>query len=196
MSTKRLRDARRAKKRKQKLRNTLIWVGVAVIVVALGGYIVYSSTRGATGEAVEELPGRHVATGSDPGPYSSDPPTSGPHYGQPMSAGFYEDGDPETQYAYPEGYLLHSSEHGYVIFWYNCDVLESEQACTELKDDIRSVMGLALGVKLIAFPWHSLDVPVVMTSWGYMQRFEEFDKGLARTFIETNRNRAPEPNAP
>jgi len=196
MSTKRLREARQAKKRKQKIRNTLIWVGIAAVVLGLGSYIVYNATRGASGEAVKVLPGSHVATGEDPGPFSSDPPTSGPHYSQPMPAGFYEDGDPETQYAYPEGYLLHSLEHGYVIFWFNCDLLESEQACKDLKDDIRSVMGQALGVKLIAFPWHSLDVPVVMTSWGYMQRFEEFDKRIARTFIETNRNRAPEPNAP
>jgi hypothetical protein len=50
--------------------------------------------------------------------------------------------------------------------------------------------------KLIAFPWPSQDVPVAMTSWGRLQRFESFDPQLATAFIEANRNKAPEPNAP
>jgi hypothetical protein len=52
------------------------------------------------------------------------------------------------------------------------------------------------GFKLIAFPWKSLEVPVAMTSWGRLQRFETFDPSQARAFIKANRNRAPEPNAP
>jgi hypothetical protein len=50
--------------------------------------------------------------------------------------------------------------------------------------------------KVIAFPREALDVPVVMTSWGRMQTFEGFDPDQARTFVERNRNKAPEPNAP
>jgi hypothetical protein len=52
------------------------------------------------------------------------------------------------------------------------------------------------GIKLIAFPWPSLDVPVAMTSWGRLQRFESFDPQIATAFVEANRNKAPEPNAP
>jgi hypothetical protein len=50
--------------------------------------------------------------------------------------------------------------------------------------------------KLIAFPWPSLDVPVVMTSWGRLQRFDSFDPQLAAAFVQANRNKSPEPNAP
>jgi len=37
---------------------------------------------------------------------------------------------------------------------------------------------------------------VAMTSWGQLQEFEVFDEDLAATFVDRNRNRAPEPNAP
>lgn len=46
------------------------------------------------------------------------------------------------------------------------------------------------------YPWKSLEVPLAMTSWGRLQRFETFDAAQASAFIKANRNRAPEPNAP
>ena len=60
----------------------------------------------------------------------------------------------------------------------------------------RAVTDQYNGIKLIAFPWQSIDTPVVMTSWGHLQRFERFNASRASDFIERNRNRAPEPNAP
>jgi hypothetical protein len=50
--------------------------------------------------------------------------------------------------------------------------------------------------KVIAFPWPSIDVPVVLTSWGRMVRMEAFDPAQARDFVQRNRNKAPEPEAP
>ena len=96
---------------------------------------------------------------------------------------------------YPEGYLVHNLEHGYVIFWYNCDLLD-DNSCSVLKTQIQSVITAFNDIKLIAFPWESLDVPVAMTSWGQLQEFEVFNEDLAETFVDRNRNRAPEPNAP
>ncbi len=137
----------------------------------------------------------HIQDGQDPGPYNSDPPTSGPHYASDLRAGFYDESDLASLPENPEGYLVHNLEHGYVIFWYNCEVV-SEQECSDLKSQIRSVMDDFNEVKVIAFPWESIQEPVVMTSWGQMQRFDKFDQQMAKTFIERNRNRAPEPNAP
>ena len=82
-----------------------------------------------------------------------------------------------------------------MIFWYNCDRLD-EAGCSDLKSQIRSVMDDLGGVKLIAYPWNSIDVPVALTSWGRIQRFEIFDMDLAKAFYRANLNRAPEPNAP
>ncbi len=61
---------------------------------------------------------------------------------------------------------------------------------------IRQRPSLADNFKVIAYPWTSTDVPLVMTSWGFMLRFPTFDSNLAATFIQQHRNRSPEPNAP
>lgn len=198
MSNKKLREARRAKQQKRKLKSRLIWNAIIVVALALAAFVIYDSARPSEGEAIPimENGGAHVREGEDPGPFNSDPPTSGRHYSQPLDPGFYEVGDEETLLEYPEGYLLHNLEHGYVIFWYNCEALERAEDCDELKDQIKSVMDRFLSVKLIAFPWMSLEQPVVMTTWGQMLRFDKFDEGMAREFVQANRNRAPEPNAP
>jgi hypothetical protein len=117
------------------------------------------------------------------------------HYDAPLDAGFYQESDLATLPAYPEGHLVHDLEHGYVIFWYNCAVLD-ETGCTQLKEDIQKVMSDNGGTKLIAFPWKTIDVPLVMTSWGKLQRFDTFNAAQASAFVKANRNHAPEPNAP
>ena len=133
----------------------------------------------------------HIDVDSDPGQYNSDPPTSGPHYPEEAEAGFFD----KNIYKFPAGYLIHNLEHGYVIFWYNCDLLD-EAGCAELKSQIRAVMDDLGGMKMIAYPWPSIDVPLVMTSWGQLQKFEAFDAEAAKAFYRANLNRAPEPNAP
>ncbi|GMV65657.1 MAG: hypothetical protein AMXMBFR75_14550 [Candidatus Hinthialibacteria bacterium] len=156
------------------------------------GVMVWQGIKPAAGEAVAIMKSDpHLPTDSDPGQYNSDPPTSGLHYATEAQAGFYE----ENIYTYPAAYLVHNLEHGYVIIWYNCDLL-NETGCAELKSQIRTVINDLGGVKLIAYPWNSIDVPVALTSWGRIQRFEIFDMDLAKAFYRANLNRAPEPNAP
>lgn len=133
----------------------------------------------------------HIPTDSDPGEYNSNPPTSGPHYAGELDAGFYE----SNQHQYPAGYLVHNLEHGYIIFWYDCTKLD-EGACTDLKIKLKSAVDEFKNIKVIAYPWHSLDVPVVMTSWGRMQKMASFDPAQARAFYNANLNHSPEPDAP
>lgn len=197
MSVQNLREARRAKKQRRKLISTLIWGGVGVAFILLFGYLIWGEVRPPVGESVPimENAAAHVPEGEDPGPFNSDPPTSGPHYAQQYDAGFYDEFTPEAQASYPEGYLGHNLEHGYVIYWYNCDLLSADE-CDYLKDQIKASMSDNGGTKLIAFPRASINVPLVMTTWGQMQRFEVFDEDLASRFVRVNRNQAPEPNAP
>lgn len=174
----------------------MMWGGVLITVIGVLGYALWVAFRPAYGETIPVMTEvDHVTEGVDPGPYNSDPPTSGPHYADEFDAGFYDETEVADLPDYPQGYLVHNLEHGYVIFWYNCNLLD-EQGCKRLKDQIKTVMDQSGGTKLIAFPWDSLDVPVVMTSWGRMQRFETFNEDQANSFVERNRNRAPEPNAP
>jgi hypothetical protein len=123
--------------------------------------------------------------------YNSNPPSSGRHYPEDLVEGFYE----VNEHIYPEGYLVHNLEHGYVIFWYNCDLLD-EDGCQELKTEIKTAMDGVNNFKVIAFPRDSINVPVVLTSWGRLQQFDRFSPEEAQAFVERNRNQAPEPNAP
>ena len=190
------RTAQREKRKQRKRNSMLIWGSVAVVALAVLGYALWVAFRPSSGESIPIMASsNHVDEGEDPGPYNSDPPTSGPHYANEFNSGFYDEEDAANMADYPEGYLVHNLEHGYVIFWYNCNLLD-EQNCSELKIQIKSVMDEFNGVKLIAFPRESLDVPVVMTSWGQLQQFEVFNENQAASFVESNRNRAPEPNAP
>jgi len=192
MSSKTKREQMRERNRKQKMTVNLIRGGIGAAVIAILGFILWQGFRPAMGQSISVmLSSPHITTDTDPGQYNSDPPTSGLHYAEEASAGFYDD----NIYTFPAGYLVHNLEHGYVIFWYNCDPLD-ETACTDLKTQIRSVMDELGGTKLIAYPWPSLDVPLVVTSWGRLQRFETFDSEQAKAFYRANLNKAPEPDAP
>jgi len=192
------RQQKRERQRKQKIRSTLAWSAVGLVVLGFIGFYIFKSANRPTpiGEQVD-VPANyvnHVEEGTDPGPFPSDPPAGGRHYANELDAGFYDETSPQAQVTYPAGYLGHNLEHGYVIFWYNCETL-SESECSTLKTEIQSVMDDFGGIKLIAFPWPSLDVPVAMTSWGRLYRFDSFDPKTAAAFIEANRNQSPEPNA-
>jgi hypothetical protein len=186
----------REKRRRRKTITRIIWGAVAIILIAVIGYFVWNALKPAAGQTVPIMADMgHVEEGQDPGPYNTDPPTSGRHYANELEAGFYEEADRDSISGFPEGYLVHNLEHGYVIFWYNCDLV-TDGECTELKSQIRSVLDRENNFKVIAFPWDSLKVPVVLTSWGQMQEFETFNPELAQSFVRQNRNQAPEPLAP
>lgn len=185
------REQRRAQQRRQQVRSKLIWGVLGAGVLALIGLFIWQGARPRTGEEIPIMTSTHIAVDSDPGEYNSNPPTSGPHYPDEAQAGFYD----TNSYQYPAGYLVHNLEHGYIIFWYNCSLLD-ETACTDLKSQIKSVMDGVNNVKVIAYPWDSLDVPVVLTSWGRLQKMETFNTAQARAFYKSNLNRSPEPGAP
>src|SRR3989304_5939314 len=192
MNSKTKRQQRRERDKRQKLISTLIWGGIGAAVIAVLGFIVWQGIRPVAGQSTPVMiSSPHLPIDTDPGQYNSDPPTSGLHYADELDAGFYE----TNNYQYPAGYLVHNLEHGYVLFWYNYDLLD-EAACTDLKSKINSVMDELGGTKLIAYPWPSLDVPLVMTSWGRLEKFESFDADKAKAFYRANLNKAPEPDAP
>lgn len=181
----------REKNQRQKLVSRLTWGGIGIAVLAMIGFLVLQQTKPPAGNAVPIMGSSHIKTDSDPGEYNSDPPTSGPHYSEEANAGFYN----TNNFTFPAGYLVHNLEHGYIIFWYNCDLLD-ETSCTELKSQIKAAMDDLGGFKMIAYPWPSLDVPFAMTSWGRIQKLDSFNAEQAAAFYRANLNKAPEPNAP
>lgn len=196
MKTSTKRDKNRMRQQRQKWKNYALIGGAVLLVLGVLGIFIWQGARPAIGEVVS-IPadyGTHVDVGR-PLTFPSDPPAGGRHYAQTFDAGFYDENNLPNLPGDPAGYMVHNLEHGYVIFWYNCENLE-EKPCAELKTNIKEVMDARNNLKLIAFPWTSIDAPLVMTSWGRLQRFEQFDARLAKAFIDGNLNRAPEPNAP
>jgi hypothetical protein len=195
MKTKSKREQNRIQQRRQKWVNLSIGGGIALIIVGILGYMAWLGAKPESGQVVA-IPAdyqTHVEIGT-PLTYPSDPPAGGRHYGQEFDKGFFDEASLPSRPGDLDGYLVHNLEHGYVIFWYNCAKLD-ETACINLKSQIKTVMDAKNNFKLIAVPRKSIDAPLVMTSWGRLQRFEQFDAGLARAFIENNLNHAPEPNA-
>jgi hypothetical protein len=60
--------------------------------------------------------------------YSTNPPSGGQHYGVWAAFQAYD-------FALPAGYLVHSLEHGAVVFWYNCP-----EGCADEVAEVRALI--------------------------------------------------------
>jgi hypothetical protein len=189
------REAQRQKQARQKV---FLFTGIGLTLIAVVAVILLLTNRpadagGLLGEEVAISSSAHVSVDTLPGPYNSNPPAGGTHFPTDFSAKFYQESELATLPKYPQGYLVHSLEHGYVIFWYNCAVPNTD--CAALKQTIQAVMDATGGTKLIAFPWSDMNVPLAMTSWGRILKFTTPDPDLMKRFVERNRYQAPEPDA-
>jgi hypothetical protein len=183
---------------KQRMRKRIIVYGglslasIAIITVIV--LLVSKSPGGPIGDEVGNLSRDHISSNVVPGPYTTDPPAGGAHYSSDFPAKFYQEADLVSLPKNPEGYLVHSLEHGYVIFWYNCQIPNTD--CSALKQTIQKVMDETGSTKLIAFPWTSMDTSLAITSWGRILKFLKPDPVQMKQFVERNRGQAPEPDAP
>src|SRR4051794_17713133 len=100
--------------------------------------------------------------------YSSNPPTSGPHY--QTWANFQE-----LTHQVDDGYLVHSLEHGAVLLLYKCE----GAACDAIVPALRAVRASvpddplcdpAIRTRVIIAPRSANDVPVAAAAWGWTYR--------------------------
>ena len=196
--TRAARSARRSDWAQQEERRRRIWILVAVLgavaFVAMMGYLIWQQARPAPqpGQDVVIQGRNHIAEGVPHDPYSSEPPSSGPHYATPAQAGFYDQAPADEN-------LVHSLEHGYVIIWYNCEKFTTG-TCDDLKAQVKDVMGSA-GVsaitgtiKLIAVPRPSQKTVVALSAWGRIDVLQSYNRQEIADFIRAFRDtRAPEP---
>jgi hypothetical protein len=137
-------------------------------------------------------PAVHVPEGT-PITYSTNPPSSGPHY--PIWANFVEYDKP-----IPDGYLVHSMEHGAVLLLYDCD----PTACTPppgVVEALRAVRDAvatdplcdpSLRVRVIIAPRPANDVPIAAAAWGAIYRADCVDAPSLSQFIADHYAKAPE----
>ncbi|HCE30974.1 hypothetical protein A2778_05520 [Candidatus Daviesbacteria bacterium RIFCSPHIGHO2_01_FULL_40_24] len=186
---------------------TKIIIGVVIAtVIILGGGIWFLNIQGAKdqaklnqpliGEAIASQGANHVPE-STKEEYSTNPPTSGPHYANSQPAGIYDK-------PIPDGNLIHSMEHGAVILWYKPSSGTDNQVTEGTEsaktnglseqdiDRLKQIFGSVSVSKKIMIPRDSLDVPIALTSWGRLLKLQTIDEDRIKTFMETNEDRGPE----
>jgi hypothetical protein len=199
MKTKYRQARRSAQKKERNQRNFLLYGGSGLVIIVVVIVVLLLVNRppspgGLMGEEIAISSATHISNDAVPGPYNSNPPAGGPHYETTLPTRFYQESDLAGLAKNPQGHLVHNLEHGYVIFWYNCQAVNTD--CAALKQTIQTVMNETGGTKLIAFPWSDMNVPLTMTSWGRLLRFATPDAAVMKQFVERNRYQSPEPDGP
>lgn len=161
-------------------------MGAIALVVIVTGFLLLrqplgfaQSDRPLLGDIVESGAAGHVEDGALGAPPTL-PPAGGPHYTTPARTGVLES-------PVDDGYLVHALEHGIVWLAYSPDLLDAQQLET-LK-----ALAAEYSRDVILSPRPANDVALYAVSWGRRVQVTPSDVDLLRTFIETNRNRSPEP---
>lgn len=184
-------------------RKTLtIGAAAFLILAAFLTWLFIASSKPLPGQKIADLGRGHVPIGTKVD-YNSNPPTSGPHYGDWVRAGIYS--DPKD-----DGNLVHSLEHGYIIMSYKCDQgnkvnkgMEASASgeasssgnlkdCQERKNQLEQIYNKKGQRKLIVVPRSNLDTFFALTAWNYLDKFNEFDERRVTKFIDAHRDHGPE----
>lgn len=191
------REAQRRAAAQRRRQRTLIWSGVgAVIAVGVFALLAWSGGLGqqaATvmgrkieappGERVREVGNPHIPVGTKGTGYSSNPPTSGEHYGSEAKWDVY------TQ-PVPDELVIHNLEHGGIWISYK------DPNDTELAAKLAQV-ARRYSTKVIVTPRPQNDAPLAVAAWGRLLKLQTFDEQKIVAFINAYRGKVgPEPNAP
>jgi uncharacterized protein DUF3105 len=122
--------------------------------------------------------------------YSTNPPSGGDHYAIWAAYQSYD-------FALPAGYLVHSLEHGAVVFWYNCpdgcpdEVAQVEEFIAALpQDPLCASAGVPRRAVLVPSP--ELGSRWAASAWGFALTADCFDAQAFGAFYEEHYGRGPE----
>ena len=165
----------------------LPWIAGAIVAVAViaGLVLLVQSNTASASTPGERMPvqGRdHIAVGASHPPYSSDPPTSGPHYDQPAPAGFYDKPLPDEE-------LIHNLEHGHIWIAYDCSKLTD---CEGVKQQLRQLVASYKQWKIVVTPRQNKDAAIALAAWGWLQKLNSYDEPSIRRFVDAWRDKGPE----
>lgn len=166
-------------------------IGVATLLILIGAIWMLTAqdakqqaknSKPFVGEKIADMGSQHVPRDQSHAEYNSNPPTSGPHWGDGVAGPGIKD------QPVPDELLLHSMEHGGAILWYKDDLAQTDV------DRLKNVFNDASGKKIM-LARKNLDVPVALTVWNYQLKLAAIDEAKIKEFIETNNDRAPEKEA-
>lgn len=126
-----------------------------------------------------DAPGYSGPLGNPP-EYTVNPPSGGDHLSRAAGPGVYAGLN-----IVPDGNLMHSLEHGYVILWYRPDAPTAE--VTLVRDVAQEYRRDVLVVERPDMP-----TPIAATAWERRLLCERADAEVLGDFVERTRNKAPE----
>jgi hypothetical protein len=158
---------------------------ILILAVAAAGYGVYfllqsTAPKGKDfSRAIPLMEAVHVTVGSQLPEYTSNPPTSGPHYGKTARSGFRNE-------VISDQNIIHNLEHGDVWIAYHPRIGDAVQE--ELKQ-----FGAA---KVIITPREANETDIALAAWGRLDAFN-IENGVLPVerigdFIKRYANKGPE----
>jgi Protein of unknown function (DUF3105) len=158
---------------------------VVVLVLALGG----GGSQLGIGTHQTDDGHAHIQEGTQGGPYSSIPATSGPHWSSataPGPWGVYNTAQPQER-------LLHNLEHGGIVIWYQTSKTTAADL-TALTTFVQQQVTTEQ-FKVILAPWSGADFghPIAATAWDWLLYLDSADTDALRTFIGAHYEQSPEP---
>lgn len=165
----------------QRVRN----YGITLLAVVIIGYGIYLFALNAApkGEdmsrAIPPLEATHIATDSPLAEYNSNPPTSGPHYGQTARSGFRDEPVSDQN-------IIHNLEHGDVWIAYHPRISET------IKEGLKQFAA----AKVIITPREDNETDIALAAWGRLDTFNVeggvLPEQRIKDFITRYSNKGPE----
>src|SRR4051794_20438323 len=173
-------------------RNLIIGAVVGVVVLMLAAGLALSRSGGGSVAGQQQFPNLvppptspHIAEVTSPhGPYNSNPPTSGWHYG-----GGTAPWGVQTQ-PLPDELSVHNLEHGGVIIHYRQGL--DQATVDQLTSLTRELQQQSPCIVLLPRPADKLDTPIAVTAWTWLMKLNSFDAAAIGTFFRKHVDQGPE----
>lgn len=162
------------------MKKLFFWIAILVVIGGILYGLYYNAKRESEEDYGEffELQGRdHIEVGATHDPYNSNPPSSGPHYGQPAQTGIYDK-------AFPDEQLVHNLEHSHVWIAY-----QPASASAEMIDRLAEI-AKTYKSKVIMTPRVANDAPIALVAWQRVLKLQTLDENLINQFIRRYRGSA------
>src|SRR3989338_5285742 len=179
------KEAERRARKKARWARAFRNYAMAVLVMAPPASGIYLLAKSAApkeedfSRAIPVMEASHIAAGSRLPEYTSNPPTSGPHYSQTAKSGFREE-------AIPDQNIIHNLEHGDIWIAYHPRVTD------EIKEELKEFAA----AKVVITPRETNETDITLAAWGRLDTFNVENNALPvlriKDFIKRYTNKGPE----
>jgi hypothetical protein len=187
-------SGREIQRKSNKKTNTPLIIGIVAAVVIVMVAVGIALSRGSGGASLNEqqfpnlVPAPdnpHIAEVTSPhGPYNSNPPTSGWHYG-----GGTGPWGVSTQ-PIPDELTVHNLEHGGVVIHYRQGL--DQATVDQLTTLTRQLQQQSPCIVLVPRPSDKLDTPIAVTAWTWLMKLNSFDAAAIGAFFRKHVDQGPE----